>query len=145
MKKSKGITQVVAVTLLIGITVAAISSVYTIINDIEGEAKKTADRSFNPDNIEVGQCWQTGKELNAIIRNTGEEATYLEDPTVFIDGIPQQDVKLEEKSISPKTKTNISFELPSSSKLPDKEPVERVYKLSAGKSTKSFLGCRKIS
>ncbi|EHK01753.1 hypothetical protein HRED_02126 [Candidatus Haloredivivus sp. G17] len=71
----KGITPVVAVTLLIAVTVAAAGTFYTVLMNTQEEVQESApDITFNADTLNVESCWTSGNEVGFSIRNTDTQA-----------------------------------------------------------------------
>lgn len=66
----KGITPVVAVTLLIAVTVAASGTVYTILMDTQQEVEENSPKvDFNTDILDVETCWNDNNNVSLIVRN----------------------------------------------------------------------------
>lgn len=72
----KGITPVVAITLLIAVTVAATGTFYSVYTDTQQEIQDNApDITFNTDTLTVESCWTEGSgpyNVSMSIRNTDD-------------------------------------------------------------------------
>lgn len=75
MKSRKGITPVVAVVLLIGVTVAGGGTIYQLVLTTQQQAENPTEQlNINPSTVEFESCWGTSSDANFSIRNTGQDA-----------------------------------------------------------------------
>lgn len=92
MSSRKGITPVVAVTLLIGITVAATGTLYTQIQGAQEQARTNAD-VFEQDQLTIEACNSNAERSILYIRNSNTAAINSTRLRVYIDSRPVDDAR----------------------------------------------------
>lgn len=90
MSSRKGLTPVVAVTLLIGITVAATGTLYTQIQGAQNQARANAN-IFEQDRLTIEACNSNADRSVLYIRNSNTEAINSTRLRVYIDSRPVDD------------------------------------------------------
>lgn len=90
MSSRKGITPVVAVTLLIGITVAATGTLYTQIQGAQNQAR-TNTNVFDQDRLTIEACNSNSARSVLYIRNSNTKAINSTRLRVYIDSRPVDD------------------------------------------------------
>lgn len=88
----KGVTPVVATVLLIGLTIAATTMIYTTYDDIIGGPQQvTDDLVLNPETVSFESCWKESGNTYVSARNTGSNALNSSKLNLFLDGKIQSD------------------------------------------------------
>ena len=90
MSFRKGITPVVAVTLLMGITVAAAGTLYTQIQSAQDQARTNAN-VFEQDRLTIEACNSNSVRSILYIRNSNTESINSTRLRVYIDSRPVDD------------------------------------------------------
>mgnify|MGYP006268396503 FL=1 len=90
MNSRKGLTPVVAVTLLIGITVAATGTLYTQIQGAQEQARSNAN-IFEQDRLTIEACNSNSERSILYVRNSNTEAINSTRLRVYIDSRPVDD------------------------------------------------------
>lgn len=90
MSSRKGITPVVAVTLLISITVAATGALYTQIQGAQDQARTNAN-VFEQDRLNIEACNSNSARSILYIRNSNTDAINSTRLRVYIDSRPVDD------------------------------------------------------
>lgn len=93
----KGLTPVIAITLLIAVTVSAAGTVLLLIEDIEGQVEVDPGEITDRLSITYEGCWEENDgEYHVQIRNNAEAALDLEELLVLVDGeIPENEFQNE--------------------------------------------------
>ena len=93
MDSLKGITPVVAITLMMLVTVAAAGTLYTLIQDTQEDARENAPEiELNPNTLNVESCWTDGPdgsgnyETSISLRNEASESINNSDIDILVDG-----------------------------------------------------------
>ena len=136
----KGITPVVAITLLIAVTVAATGTFYSVYTDTQQDIQENAPEiTFDTETLNIESCWTEGSgpyNVSLSVRNTDDVQSINNSKIdVIVDG---QDLDHEfepEGLIGPQQTFEIRFESLSS---PDMV-VENQTELSLGDSSKSYI------
>ncbi|MEF8880428.1 MAG: archaellin/type IV pilin N-terminal domain-containing protein [Candidatus Nanohaloarchaea archaeon] len=111
----KGITPVVAVTLLIAVTVAATGTFYSVYTDTQREIQENApDITFDTDKLHVESCWSEGSgpyNVSLSIRNKDDTNSINNSKMdVIVDG-QELDYDLDpEGLIGPQQTFEVRFE-----------------------------------
>lgn len=109
----KGITPVIAVTLLILVTVAAAGTLYATIEETQEEVEENAPEiDFHPETLEKESCWveEGGDEnISISLRNDSPNSIDITNLDVIVDG-QELDYELEpEGNIRPRGSFYITF------------------------------------
>lgn len=84
----KGITPVVAVVLLMGLTVSAAGTVYFYVNSATNNVESDIDTGENL-RLNFESCWQDGNDYKYSIRNVNDAALNSSRIDVFINSRPR--------------------------------------------------------
>ncbi|MFB6182768.1 MAG: PKD domain-containing protein [Candidatus Nanohaloarchaea archaeon] len=74
MNKLKGVTPVVATTLLIGITIAAAGSVYVYTQNIIDKSADTKEKPFSVSKVSFETCYKKNNKVHISLRNSNNYA-----------------------------------------------------------------------
>lgn len=85
----KGITPVVAIVLLIGLTVSAAGTVYFYVNSATGTINPETNMGQDL-HVDFQSCWQDGTSYKYSIRNVNDKAFNSSRVDVFINSQPRQ-------------------------------------------------------
>ena len=100
---SKGVTPVVATTILITIAIAASFTAYTFIDSTIGgfqenvEDDLTEDQLERETSIDIDTAFDDNGDITMIIRNTGQHAVSFDSWQLYVDGQPS-DLDLTDSS-----------------------------------------------
>jgi|GEM_PF-4593598 flagellin-like protein len=132
----KGITPVVAVTLLIAVTVAAAGTFYTVLTSTQDEVQENApDITFNADILNVESCWTSGGNVGFSIRNTDTQAAINNSEMDLLVTGTELDYKLEPQGlIGPQETFEVRFESLGSTD----EVVENETQIFLGESSMTY-------
>jgi len=90
MNSSKGITPVVAVTLMLLVTVAAAGTLFATVQETQRNAQENApELNLNIDNLYVESCWTEGSgpyQTSLAIRNEAEGSINNSEIDVIVEG-----------------------------------------------------------
>lgn len=110
----KGVTPVVAVVLLIGLTVSATGTLYILVQDTQQSARDGIEDSLaiSSDNLEVESCWNGNVRTNVAVRNAGDESFNASKIDLIVNSIPADDDRFSRSNIivDPQDTFTISFE-----------------------------------
>ncbi|WEL22904.1 type IV pilin N-terminal domain-containing protein [Candidatus Nanohalovita haloferacivicina] len=101
MGERKGITPVVAVTLLITVTVAASGAIYLQINQVQQNARQEAN-IFDQDQITIEACNSNPAQTTVYIRNSNTKAINTSKLKVIINQRPpEEDYSFQPQIVDP--------------------------------------------
>lgn len=110
----KGITPVVAIVLLIGVTVSAAGTLYFIIQDTQQTTKEGLEDSLaiSSDNLKVESCWNGNLRTNIAVRNAGDKSINTSKIDLIVNSLPIDENKFSRNNIivDPQETFRISFE-----------------------------------
>jgi len=90
MDYSKGITPVVAITLMMLVTVAAAGTLYGLIQNTQDQARENAPEiELNPNTLNVESCWTEGSgpyQTSLSLRNEASDTINASDIDILVDG-----------------------------------------------------------
>lgn len=83
----KGVTPVVAVTLLMAITVAGAGTLYATLEGTQEDIEdSTPDLNLNSETLYMESCWVDGTETSLMIRNDASHAVNIENLDILVEG-----------------------------------------------------------
>lgn len=112
----KGVTPVVAITLLIGVTVAASGAIYTMVNNSMNAQQDPSERlEINPQSVEFESCWGTPDKANFSLRNTGSSAINASEIPVRVNNTYLEqsngDYTLDKNIVDPQAMYTMSIDI----------------------------------
>lgn len=109
----KGVTPVVAVVLLIGVTVSAAGTAYLMIQNTQKASQEAFQNSIpiSAKNLQVESCWNGNVRTHISVRNSGEEAINISKLDVIVNSLPKEESRVQrsDKIVNPQETFEISF------------------------------------
>jgi flagellin-like protein len=105
---TKGVSEVVATVVLLGITVTAAGSYLTISSDFQ--------ESINPDteisdfDFNVESCWSESGKIHLLVRNQDDESANVTGVNIFSDEGPVSNVEYSKEIVGPSETFTTDFE-----------------------------------
>jgi flagellin-like protein len=105
---TKGVSEVVATVVLLGITVTAAGSYMTISSDFQ--------ESINPDteisdfDFNVESCWSESGKIHLLVRNQDDESANVTGVNIFSDEGPVSNVEYSKEIVGPSETFTTDFE-----------------------------------
>jgi flagellin-like protein len=108
---SKGVSEVIATAMLIGITVAAGGSYLAISSNLQDDVEPDTEiREFD---FKVESCWEDSDRTKLLVRNQEEEAVEVTGIDLFTSEGPLNDVDYSTDTVGPSETFTTSFPTPS--------------------------------
>jgi hypothetical protein len=84
----KGVSEVVATVVLLGIGVTATGSYYVAQEDIMNNVSPEVNQNFNLNSLKIQNCYIAENEGRLLVRNSDESAVNISKMQMFVDDIP---------------------------------------------------------
>jgi flagellin-like protein len=109
---SKGITPVVATVLLIAVTVAAVGTVYTLVQENTERAKENIEESdlgLNIDSLKIETCYNRYGRTHIVMRNNAQDAINASEVTPLLNGSIQENYEVNKEIVDPQRSFTVNI------------------------------------
>lgn len=109
----KGITPIIAVTVLLAITVMAVGSLYSTLQSSQTQAKKATDTSeleLSSDDLDLERCWIDSGNTMLRLRNVDRDTMNASNIDLRVNASQTKDYSISPSLVSPQETFTITIE-----------------------------------
>lgn len=109
----KGITPIIAVTVLLAITVMAVGSLYSTLQSSQNQAKKATDTSeleLSSDDLDLERCWIDSGNTMLRLRNVDRDTMNASNIDLRVNASQTKDYSISPSLVSPQETFTITIE-----------------------------------